>query len=176
MRNTLALHGSHQVAHSAPNLERNVCCTQGSSCRQLPQECNHLARSLRSSPITGPSSLLRIGPPQCSASVLSPHGFRRLCFSLNIRALVPAVPRKSQHPTHAPSTPVAVCPVIRRLTDLSQKGFTLLVLTTPSFLTTRLRWVHFRSSFGCTPARGLALSFCSNAHHHGSLPQQLGVV
>src|SRR6266571_3291059 len=33
-----------------------------------------------------PSSLLRIGPPQCSASVHSPCGFRRLNFSLNIRA------------------------------------------------------------------------------------------
>jgi hypothetical protein len=44
--------------------------------------------------------------------------------------LVPAVPRKSLHPLHAPSTPVAVCPVTRPLTDLSQKGFTLLVLTT----------------------------------------------
>ena len=120
--------------------------------------------------------LIRIGPPQCSASVLSPRDFRRLGFSLAIRALVPAVPRKSLHPTHAPSTPVAVCPVIRHLTDFSQKGFTFLVLTTLSFLTTRLRWVHFRSSFGCPPAQGLALSFCSNAHHHGSLPQQLGVV
>jgi hypothetical protein len=53
-----------------------------------------------------------------------------LCFSLGIRGLVPAVPRKSLHPLHAPSTPVAVCPVIRHLTDLSQKGYTLLVLTT----------------------------------------------
>ena len=44
--------------------------------------------------------------------------------------LVAAVPRKSLHPLHAPSTPVAVCPVIRHLTDLSQKGYTLLVLTT----------------------------------------------
>jgi len=33
-----------------------------------------------------PSSLLRVGPPQCSASVRSPRGFRRLGFSLNIRA------------------------------------------------------------------------------------------
>ena len=130
-----------------------------------PYDC--LTRSLRSSPITGPSSLLRIGPPQCSASVLSPHGFRRLCFSLIIRALVPAVPRKSLHPTHAPSTPVTVCPVIRHLTDLSQKGYTPLVLVTPDFLTTRHRWVYFRSSFGRTPARGRAPSFCSNAHHLG---------
>src|SRR5258708_23574756 len=33
-----------------------------------------------------PSSLLRIGPLQCSASVLSPRGSRRLGFSLAIRA------------------------------------------------------------------------------------------
>ena len=33
-----------------------------------------------------PSSLLRVGPPQCSASVRSPRGFRRLGFSLHIRA------------------------------------------------------------------------------------------
>src|SRR5262249_1721164 len=46
-------------------------------------------RSLCSNPITGSSSLLRIGPPQCPASVLSPRGFRRLCFSLAIRARVP---------------------------------------------------------------------------------------
>src|SRR6476660_5966001 len=32
------------------------------------------------------SSLLRIGPSQCSASVLSPRGAHRLCFSLDIRA------------------------------------------------------------------------------------------
>src|ERR1039457_6828733 len=37
-------------------------------------------------PRYGPSSLIRIGPPQCSASVLSPHGFRRFDFSLGIRA------------------------------------------------------------------------------------------
>src|SRR6476646_5456719 len=90
--------------------------------------------------------------------------------------LVPAVPRKSLHPIHAPSTPVAVCPVIRTpdrlvrerihvsrfddamlLYDASSKGslsFVSRMLTCP------------RSS----------LSFSPNAHHHGSLPQQLGVV
>src|SRR6266849_9385996 len=33
-----------------------------------------------------PSSLLRVGPPQCSASVRSPRGFGRLGFSLRIKA------------------------------------------------------------------------------------------
>src|SRR4029077_16744903 len=37
-------------------------------------------------PHYGPSPLLRVGPPQCSASVRSPRGFRRLGFSLHIRA------------------------------------------------------------------------------------------
>jgi hypothetical protein len=32
-----------------------------------------------------PSSLIRVDPPQCPASVRSPHGFCRLCFSLSIR-------------------------------------------------------------------------------------------
>src|SRR5215212_11141034 len=94
--------------------------------------------------------------------------FLRLCFSLNIEALVPAVPRKSLCPTHAPSAPVAACPVIRNLADSSQWRFPPLVLTTPSFLTTRLQWVHFRSSFGHAPAQGFALSFCSNANHRDS--------
>src|ERR1700730_8237575 len=102
-----------------------------------------------------PSSLLRIGPPQCSASVLSPRGFRRLSFSLAIRATGScSSAQKRLHPIHAPSTPVVVCPVIRHPTDLSQKGYTLLVLTTLCFFTTRLRRVHFRSSLGCSPAQG----------------------
>src|SRR6266478_3934043 len=89
-----------------------------------------MTRLIRSSPITGLLTLRRVDLSQSPALVLSHHGFSRLCFSLAIRGLVPAVPRKSLHPLHAPSTPVAVCPVIRHLTDLSQKGYTLLVLTT----------------------------------------------
>src|SRR5215470_17401604 len=45
---------------------------------------HHLTRPLCSSPVTGLSSLIRVGPPQCSASVLSPCGFGRLSFSLSI--------------------------------------------------------------------------------------------
>jgi group II intron reverse transcriptase/maturase len=39
------------------------------------------------------------------------------------------------------------------------KGFTLLVLTTLCFLTTRLRRVHFRSSLECSPAQGPPWAF-----------------
>src|SRR5262245_20445379 len=77
-----------------------------------------------------PSSLLRIGPPHCSASVLSPRGFRRLGFSLGIRATGSCSSAQKPASESRPSTPVAACPVIRPLTDSSQKGFTLLVLTT----------------------------------------------
>src|ERR1700730_15725775 len=74
---------------------------------------DHLTRPLRSSPITRPSLLLQGDPPQFPASVLSPRGFGRLCFSLHIRKLVPAVPRKSLCPTRAPYTPAAVRSVTR---------------------------------------------------------------
>jgi hypothetical protein len=87
--------------------------------------------------------------------VLSPHGFCRLCFSLGIKGLVPAVPRKSLCPTHAPFTPTAVRPVIRLPTDLSQKIDSPLVSTAPCILSTRHRKVCFRSSFGHSPAQVL---------------------
>src|ERR1700751_2876738 len=83
-------------------------------------KCDRLTRPLCSSPITGPSLLIRVGPPQCSASVLSPRSFDCLDFSLDIGALVPAVPHNRLHPLHAPSTPVVTCPVIRHLADSSQ--------------------------------------------------------
>jgi len=121
-----------------------------SSCSK---QYDHLIRPLCSDPITGPSTLIRIGPPQSPASVLSPCGLLRLSFSLCIRSLVPAVPRESLCPTHAPSTPVAARPVIRHPADLSQDDETILVSTTLKFITTRLRRVHFRSSFGHAPAR-----------------------
>jgi len=141
----------------------------------LVQEYDYLTRPLCSDPITGPSTLVRIGPSQSLASVLSPHGWRRLGFSLGIKSLVPAVPRQSLCPTHAPSTPVAARPVIRHLADLSQDDETVLVLTTLRFITTRPRRVHFRSSSGHSPAR-FDPNFWSDAHYHGSLPQQLGLV
>jgi hypothetical protein len=128
------------------------------------------------SPITEPSSLLQAGPPQANASVLSPRGFLPLCFSLSIDGLVPAVPHKSLYRTHAPYTPAAARPVIRLLAGLSQKTRSPLVLTALDKLTTRLRRVCLRSSFRYSPAPGHARDFSPDAHHHGSLPQQLGLV
>ena len=57
-----------------------------SSCRQLFRSHDHLTPTPSLQSHYEPSSLLRVGPPQCSASVHSPRGFRRLGFSLGIRA------------------------------------------------------------------------------------------
>ena len=102
--------------------------------------------------------------------------FLPLCFSLGIDGLVPAVPHKSLYRTHAPYTPAATRPVIRLLTGLSQRTASPLVSTALDTLTTRHRRVCLRSSFRHSPAPGLARDFSPDAHHHGSLPQQLGLV
>ena len=138
----------------------------------MPRSCDRLTRPLRSSPITG---LLRSYE---SVRPSAPHRYARLAVfaawasPFASERLVPAVPRDSLHPLHAPSTPIAVRSIIRHPADSSQVNHTLLVLTTLEILTTRLRRVHFRSSLGCLPARVFS-RFSSNAHHHGSLPQRL---
>jgi hypothetical protein len=69
-----------------------------------------------------PSSLERTGPPQSLSSVLSPHGFRHLCFSLGIQVLVPVVPHKSLDRVHAPYTPAAARPVTKYPAHSSQRN------------------------------------------------------
>ena len=82
-------------------------------------EHDHLTRPLCSSPITGPSTLLRVDPSQSPASVLSPRGFRRLCFSLAIRgwflqfrakAYVRLTPPLRRSPSAQSSGPRWTCP------------------------------------------------------------------
>ena len=54
-----------------------------------------MTRPLRSTRITRPSSLLRVVPPLCLASVLSPLRGFRLDFSLDIEATGSKVPQMS---------------------------------------------------------------------------------
>jgi hypothetical protein len=139
---------------SSNHASRTACLSHASksSCYQLPRSCDRLTRPLRSSSIT---SLLRSYE---SVRPSAPHRYARLAVfaawasPLTSERLVPAVPRDSLHPLHAPSTPVAVRSVIRHPADSSQENHTPLVSTTLD-LTTRLRRVHFRSSLGCSPAR-----------------------
>src|ERR1022692_2390974 len=91
---------------------------------------------------------------------ISPRDGRRLCFSLGIQGLVPAVPRKSLYPLHALYTPAAVCPVLRLPTDSSQKNQAPLVLATSMHFDASSR-VHSRSSLGC---RRRLLHRSSEAH------------
>ena len=121
-----------------------------------------------------PSSLLRVGPPQCSASVRSPRGCGRLGFSLNIRATGSCSsaqqPASASRPLYAGRRP----PSHQAPNGLVPGG-----LYAPGFDDTYL--LNDASSKGllsfvsrmltCT---GLFPRFSSNAHHHGSLPQQLG--
>ena len=135
-----------------------------------------MTHPLRSSTITAPSLLLLVGPPQCFASVLSPHGWRHLCFSLSIEATGSCSsaqkPASESRPLYAgrrlPShqAPDRLVPEVDNapgfddatgLNDASSMG-------SLSFVS---------RMFTCSRC---SLSFYSNAHHHGSLPQQLGVV
>ena len=64
-------------------------------------------------PHYGTSSLLRVGPPLCLASVLSPSWVLHLSFSLTIEATGSQVPCKSLDQGHATSTPEAAWAVSR---------------------------------------------------------------
>src|ERR1700730_3801679 len=123
-----------------------------------------------------PSSLLRVGPPECSASVRSPHGCGRLGFSLSIRATGSCSsaqqPASASRPLYAGRRP---------LSHQAPRGLVPGGLYAPGFDDTY--FLNDASSKGllsfvsrmltCT---GLYPRFSSNAHHHGSLPQQLGSV
>ena len=102
-----------------------------SSCFPVARRMQHLTRSLCSSSITEPSSLVRIDPPQCSTSVRFASWLQPLVLSpFALERLVPAVPPESLCQIHATFTPVATYPVIRCPAGLSQQYRVPLVLTT----------------------------------------------
>src|SRR6266852_3347120 len=106
-----------------------------------------------------PSSLLRIGPPQCSASVLSPRGFRRLGFSLGIRATGSCSSAQTPASESRPLYAGRRLPSHQAPDRLVPEGIHAPGFDDTSFFTTRLRRVHFRSSLGCSPAQGLPRAF-----------------
>jgi hypothetical protein len=167
--------------HSAPI--RQTCRSYGLSVARIEVLLFPVASVMRPpdptpslQPHYEPSSLLRVGPPQCSASVRSPRGCSRLGFSLRIRATGSCSsaqqPASASRPLYAGRRP---------LSHQAPRGLVPDGLYAPGFDDTYL--LNDASSKGslsfvsrmltCT---GLFPRFCSNAHHHGSLPQQLGVV
>jgi hypothetical protein len=167
--------------HSAPI--RQTCQSYGLSGARIEALLFPVASVMRPpdptpslQPHYEPSSLLRVGPPQCSASVRSPRGCGRLGFCLNIRATGSCSsaqqPASASRPLHAGRHP---------LRHQAPRGLVPGGLYAPGFDETYL--LNDASSKGslsfvsrmltCT---GLYPRFSSNAHHHGSLPQQLGSV
>ena len=133
MREPLNSHRSHQANASAIPSCFGMLNGLATLIRLLPFPVGRKMQPLDPAPLLQPhyrpSSLVQAGPPQRPASVLSPHGFRHLSFSLSIRALVPVVPHKSLDRVHAPYTPAAARPVAKHPAHLSRKPHSLPVLT-----------------------------------------------
>src|SRR6266478_7041698 len=120
-----------------------------------------------------PSSLVRVGPPQCSASVRSPRGFGRLGFSLRIRATGSCSsaqqPASASRPLYAGRRPLShQAPRGPFPGGLYAPGFDDTCLLNDASSKGSLSFVS--RMLTCT---SLFSRFSSNAHHHGSLPQQL---
>src|SRR4030042_1218647 len=84
-----------------------------------------MIQPLLSIPITETSTLLRVGPSPCSASVLSLSWVLHLSFSLTIGTTGSRVPHKSLIQVHATFMPDAAQAVNRFPLDLSWSGVRL---------------------------------------------------
>jgi hypothetical protein len=151
-----------RLAHPAPPTRR-----------RLTAEPARTTRPLRFSPITGPSPLLRDGPPLCPAPVPSPSQFPLLgdlpCAtdrrprlrhwpSRPVGATGSHVPCKSLNQARATSTPDAIWAVNRLPPDPSRGSKASPVSTSPlSFDTSSV--VRFRSPSWLTPAALTARRF-----------------
>ena len=144
-----------------------LCLTQW----LLPSLVDHQARLIDTTPSLHPhygtSSLLRVVPPLCPASVLSPLWVLHLGFSLNIGTTASHVPHESLDQVHATSMPDATQAVSRLPLGLSW-GQDRPPVSTSSM-------VCFDTSSGSRllvslthTCRGLMPRLSLNAHHPGS--------
>jgi hypothetical protein len=99
-----------------------------------------LTHPLCSSPITGPSTLIRDDPPPCLASVLSRSWVFHLRFSLNIETTGSHVPSKSLNQGHAIFMPDAAQTVSRFPLDLSWRPWCTPSFDVISYVTTPHQW------------------------------------
>jgi hypothetical protein len=127
---------------------------------------------LRSDSITEPSSLLRVAPPLCSASVLSFLWDLHLNFSLNIETTGSHVPHKSLTQIRATFTPEAAQAVNRLPLNLSWNQYRTPVLTSSIFFRRLIEWFacarlsesHLPRSYAVTfPKRSLPWLFTNAA-------------
>ena len=166
--------------HSAPI--RQTCRSYGLSVARIEVLLFPVASVMRPpdptpslQPHYEPSSLLRVGPPQCSASVRSPRGCgrlgsplisERLFLQFRATACIRFTPSLRRSPSAPSSGPRGL--VLGRLYAL---GFDDTYLLNDASSKGSLSFVS--RMLTCT---GLYPRYSSNAHHHGSLPQQLGPV
>ena len=127
---------------------------------------------LRSTSITEASSLIRVAPPLCFASVLSFSWDLHLNFSLSIKATGSHVPRKSLTQSHAIFTPEAAWAVNRSPPNLSWTQYRSPVLTSSLLFRRLIEWFacarlsesHLPRSYAVTfPKRSLPWLFTSAA-------------
>jgi hypothetical protein len=134
-----------------------------------------MSQPLRSTCITQISSLLRVGPPLCLASVLSLLWGFHLSFSLNIGTTGSHVPHKSLDQVHAISMPDAAQTINRLPLGLSCRPPSICSFDAISDISTPHQW--FACAHLLDPYLTRSLPCLSlNAHHNGSLPMQLKVV
>ena len=113
VREPLDSHGSCQP------FSKNLTVLVDAESNSAPPSClvdhhfRELAHPLRSSPITGPSTLILDDPPLCLALALSFSWGLHLNFSLNIEATGSHVPRESLDRSHAIFMPEAAQAVSR---------------------------------------------------------------
>ena len=141
----------------------------------LPIACCELTHPLRSSPITGPSTLLLDDPPLCPALVRSRLWGHHLRFSLSIGTTGSHVPHKSLDQVHAISMPDAAQTINRLPLGLSCRPPSTHSFDAISDISTPHQWfacAHLLDPYLTRSSPCLSL----NAHHNGSLPMQLKVV
>jgi len=105
-----------------------------------------------------PSSLLRIGPSQCPASVLSPHGLLRLNFSLGIGATGSCSSATTPVSASRPLNAGRRSPSHQASGELVPEGRHTSGFDDAFHVTTLHRWVHFRSSLECLPVQSIPLN------------------
>jgi len=120
-------------------------------------------------------TLLRVGPPLCSASVLSSSWDHHLRFSLNIRTTASHVPHKSHNQGHAISMPDAAQTIYRLPLGLSCKSPSTRSFDAIRDIMTPHQWFACAHLLDPYLTRSLPCLFL-NAYHPGSLPAQLKVV
>jgi len=152
-----------------------LCLTQW----LLPSLVDHQARLIDTTPSLHPhyrtSSLLRVVPPLCPASVLSLLWVLHLSFSLNIRTTASHVPHESLDQVHATFMPDATQAVSRFPPGLSW-GQDRPPVSTSSTVFRHLISGSLALVSLTQTCHDLVSQLFLNAHHPGSLPEQLKVV